>query len=118
MLPMGNIICMLKRKFCVASFRFLTILILFVFVFFFAYSLRPNIESTYKYLQKFPFFPLKIRVKSSFSHPVLGRSRCRLSNSTAIFLPDVSDVWRWQNPVKIPNVPFFITKSAVEPKNE
>jgi hypothetical protein len=60
--------------------------------------------------------PLKIRVKSSFSHPVLGRSRCRLSNSTAIFLPNVSDVWKWQNPVKIPNVPFFITKSAMEPK--
>ena len=30
----GKFICMLKRKFCVASFRFLTIIILFVFVFF------------------------------------------------------------------------------------
>jgi hypothetical protein len=23
-----------------------------------------------------------------------------LSNSTVIFLPDVSDIWRWPNPVK------------------
>jgi hypothetical protein len=34
MLPKGKFICMLKRKFCVAIFRFLTIVILFVFVFF------------------------------------------------------------------------------------
>jgi hypothetical protein len=33
MLPNGKFICMLKRKFCVASFRFLTIIILFDFVF-------------------------------------------------------------------------------------
>ena len=40
-------------------------------------------------------------------HPVFGRSGCRLSNSTVIFLPDVSDVWRWPNPVKIPKCSFF-----------
>ena len=34
MLPKGKFICMLKRKFCVASFWYLTIVILFVFVFF------------------------------------------------------------------------------------
>ena len=39
---------------------------------------------------------------------VFGRSGCRLSNSTVIFLPDVSDVWRWPNPVKIPNVHFLL----------
>ena len=43
MLPKGKFICMLKRKFCVASFRFLTIITLFVFVFF---SFTPSIEST------------------------------------------------------------------------
>jgi hypothetical protein len=37
----------------------------------------------------------------------------RLSNSTVIFLPDVSDVWRRPNPVKPLNVHFFITKSTV-----
>ena len=111
MLPKGKLICMLKRKFFVASFRFLTIIILFVFVFFFLLHLRPSIESTCIWnLQKFPFFSFKIRVKSSFSHPGLGRSGCRLSNSTAIFLPDVSDIWKWPNPVKIPNVPFFYYK--------
>ena len=41
-------------------------------------------------------------------HPVFGRSGCRLSNSTVIFLPDVSDVWRWPNPVKTLNVPFLL----------
>jgi hypothetical protein len=36
-----------------------------------------------------------------FPHPAFfGRSGCRLFNSTVIFLPDVSDVWRWPNPVK------------------
>ena len=35
---------------------------------------------------------------------------------TFAFLPDFSDIWKWPNPVKIPNVPFFITKSVVEPK--
>jgi energy-coupling factor transporter transmembrane protein EcfT len=34
MLPKGKCICMLKMKFCVASFWFLAIVILFVFVFF------------------------------------------------------------------------------------
>ena len=32
---------------------------------------------------------------------------CRL-NSTVIFLPDVSDVWRWPNPVKTLNVHFLL----------
>jgi hypothetical protein len=39
-------------------------------------------------------------------------------NLEILFLPNVSDVWKCPNPVKFPNVPFFITKSAVEPKNE
>ena len=43
MLPKGNCICMLKKKSCVASFRFLTIITLFAFVFF---SFTPSIEST------------------------------------------------------------------------
>jgi hypothetical protein len=43
MLPKGNFICMLKKKSCVASFRFLTIITLFVFVFF---LFTPSIEST------------------------------------------------------------------------
>jgi hypothetical protein len=47
------------------------------------------------YLQKCRSFSLEIRVKSSFCHPVFERSGCRMSNSTAIFLPDVSDVWKW-----------------------
>ena len=34
MLPKGKFICMLKRKFCVASFRLLTSIILSVFTFF------------------------------------------------------------------------------------
>jgi hypothetical protein len=34
MLPKGKCICMLRGKFCVANFRFLTNIILFVFVFF------------------------------------------------------------------------------------
>ena len=55
MLLKGKFIWMLKRKFCVASFRFLTIIILFVFVFF---SFTPNIESTCN-CKNFHFFPLK-----------------------------------------------------------
>ena len=47
-------------------------------------------------------------------HPVFGRSGCRLSNSTVIFLPDVSDVWRWPNPVKILNVPFLFRSGTKE----
>jgi hypothetical protein len=35
-----------------------------------------------------------------FKNPAFGRSGCRLFNSTVIFLPDISDVWRWPNPVK------------------
>jgi hypothetical protein len=31
-----------------------------------------------------------------------------LSNSTVIFLPDVSDVWRWPNPVKTLNAHFLL----------
>jgi hypothetical protein len=52
------------------------------------------------YLRKFPFFFLKSESNLHFPHPAFGRSGCRLSNSTVIFLPDVSDVWRWPNPVK------------------
>ena len=103
MLPKGKCICMLKREFCVASFRFLTIIILFVFVFF---SFTPALKALVSAQISIIFF--KIRVKSSFSHSAFGRSGCRLSNSTVIFLPYVSDVWRWPNPEKIPNVPFLL----------
>jgi hypothetical protein len=37
-----------------------------------------------------------------------GRSGWRLLNSTVVFLPDVSDVWRRPNPVKTLNVPFLL----------
>jgi hypothetical protein len=60
----------IKRKFCVESFWFLTIVILFVFVFF---SFTPALKALY--LQKFPFFPLKIRVKSSFSPTSFWKER-------------------------------------------
>ena len=76
MLPKGKFICMLKSKFCVASFRFLTIIILFVFVFFFFYTYDLALNA---------LVSAKIRVKSSFSHLVLGRSGCRCSR--AIFPP-------------------------------
>ena len=91
MLPKGKCICMLKSKFCVASFRFLAILILFVFVFFSSFTPTTwhwkhlYLESAKNYI-----FFLKIRIKSSFSHPVFGRGGCRLSNLIAIFLPDDS----------------------------
>jgi hypothetical protein len=53
----------------------------------------------------------KITISESnlhFPHPAFGRSGCRLSNSTVIFLPDVSDVWRRPNPVKPLNVNFLL----------
>jgi hypothetical protein len=62
MLPKGKCICMLKRKLCVASFSFLTIVILFVFVLF---SFTPALKALVS--AKASFFFLKIRVKSSFS---------------------------------------------------
>jgi hypothetical protein len=60
------------------------------------------------YLQNIPFSPLKISQIFIFPHPVFGRSGCQLSNSTVIFLSDVSDVWKWPNPVKTINVPFLL----------
>ena len=105
MLPKGNVLCC---KFSI----FNNYILFFVFFFFTNLALKALLSA------KLSIFSLRIRVKSPFSHPVFGRSGCRLSNSTAIFLPDVSDVCRWPNPVKFPNVPFFITKSAVKPKNE
>ena len=55
------------------------------------------------------FFFLKIRVKSSFSPSSFWKERMpAVYNSTVIFLPDVSDVWRWPNPVKPLNVPFLL----------
>ena len=103
MLPKGKCICMLKRKFCVASCWFLTIVILL-------FSCFSPLHQHWKhlYLQNSTFVSVKIRVKSSFPHPVFGRSGCRLSNSTVIFLPDVSDVCKWPNPVKTLNVPFVL----------
>ena len=114
MLPKGTFLCMLKRKYCVASFWFLTIC-LFVFMFF---SFTPALKALVS--AKISIFFLKIRVKSSFSPSSFWKERMPLSNSTVIFLPDVSDVWRWPNPVKTLHAKcsFFITKSAVEPKNE
>jgi hypothetical protein len=56
------------------------------------------------YLQKFPFFFLRSESNLPFPHPAFWRSGYRLSNSTVIFLPDVSDVWRRPNPVKPLNV--------------
>jgi hypothetical protein len=100
LLPKGKCIYMLKGKFCVASFWFLAIVILFVLVFF---SFTPALKALY--LQKFPFFFLRSESNLHFPHPAFGRSGCRLSNSTVIFLPEVSDVWRWPNPVKTLNVP-------------
>ena len=116
MLPKGKFICMFKKSFVLQVFLFLTILKknLFFWCFFpFFLVLKPLVSAKISI-----FLGIKIRVKSSFSYPVFGRSGCRLSNSTAIFLPNVSDIWRLPNPVKIQNVPFFITKSAMEPKNE
>ena len=95
--------CMLKRKFCVGSFGFLTIVILFVFVFF---SFTPALNALV--FAKVSIYFLKIRVKSSFSPSSFWQERMRLSNSTVIFLPDVSDVWRWPNLVKILNLPFLL----------
>ena len=104
MLPKEKCICMLKRKFCVASFWFLTIVICL-------FSCFSPLHQHWKhlYLQKFPFFFLKIRVKSSFSPSCFWKERMpAVYNSTVIFLPDVSDLWRWPNPVKPLNVTFLL----------
>ena len=105
MLPKGKFICMLKRKFCVASFFFIFSNCNFVcFRVFFLYT---SIESTC-ICKSFHFFLLRSESNLHFPHPAFGRSGCRLSNSTVIFLPDVSDVWRRPNPVKTLNVPFLL----------
>jgi hypothetical protein len=76
---------------------------LFVFVLFsFTPALKALVSAKFSI-----FYPLKINQIFIFPHPIFGRSGCRLSNSTVIFLPDVSDVWRWPNPVKTLNVPFY-----------
>ena len=105
MLPKGKFICIFKRKFCVASFWFLAIVILFVFVFF---SFTPALKAFVSTKFSISTSPLKISQVFIFPHSVFGRSGCQLSNSTVIFLPDVSDVWRWPNPVKTLNVPFLL----------
>ena len=102
MLPKGTFICRLKRKFCVASFWFLTIVILFVFVFF---SFTPALKALVS--ARISFFFL-LRVKSSFSPSSFWKERMPLSNSTVIFLPDVSDVWRRPNPIKTLIVHFLL----------
>jgi hypothetical protein len=53
------------------------------------------------------FFFLRSESNLPFPHPAFWRSGYRLSNSTVIFLPDVSDVWRRPNPVKPLNVNFL-----------
>jgi hypothetical protein len=55
--------------------------------------------------KSFHLLPLRSESNLHFPHPAFGRSGCRLFNSTVIFLPDVSDVWKWPNPVKTLNIP-------------
>ena len=100
MLPKGKFICMLKKFLIFSNCNF---------VCFRVFLLYTSIESTC-FCKNFHLFPLKIRVKSSFSHPVFGRSGCRLSNSMVIFLPDV---WSLAKSGKNFKCSFFITKSAV-----
>ena len=72
------------------------------------FHLQCIIESTVS--PNISIFPLNIRVKSSFSHPVFGRSGWRLSNSTHLEMAKSG---------KNPTCSFFsITKSTVEPKDE
>ena len=104
MLLKGKCICMLTRKCCVASFWFLTIVILFVFVFFYFTSALKALVSAKVSI----FFFLRSESNLHFPHPAFGRSGCRLSNSTVIFLTNVSDVWRWPNLVKTLIVPFLL----------
>ena len=96
------------------------------FVCFRVFLLYTSIESTC-ICKSFRFFLLRSESNLHFPHPAFGRSGCRLSNyalvatsadsvsssvcrlnSTVISLPDVSDVWRWPNPVKTLNVPFLL----------
>ena len=77
------------------------------FVCFRVFLLYTSIESTF-ICKSFHFFFLRSESNLHFPHPTFGRSGCRLSNSTVIFLPDVSDVWRWPKPVKTLNVPFLL----------
>jgi hypothetical protein len=61
-------------------------------------------------------------VKERNKNVCVAVKRCSEGQTKNIAMENVlkglPDVWRLQNPVKIPNVPFFNTKSAVEPKNE
>ena len=77
------------------------------FVCFRVFLLYTSIESTC-ICKSFHFFFLRSESNLHFPHPAFGRSGFRLSNSTVIFLPDVSDVWRRPNPVKTLNVPFLL----------
>ena len=70
------------------------------FVCFRVFLLYTSIESIC-ICKSFHFFSLNSSADS------VPSSVCRL-NSTVIFLFDVSDVWRWPNPVKTLNVPFLL----------
>ena len=74
------------------------------------FSCFSTLHQHYKhlYLQKVPFFFLRSESNLHFPHPAFGRSGCRLSKPTVIFLTNVSDVWRWPNPVKTLIVPFLL----------
>jgi hypothetical protein len=76
----------LARKFCVARFRFLTIVILLVFVFF---SFTPALKALVS--AKFYIPPLKISQIFIFPHPVMIFSFCFLFFKRSM-----------QNPIKIP----------------
>ena len=118
MLPKGKCICMLKRKFCVANFLFLTILMLFVFLFFSFTPALKALVSFFFFNFFFQFFFLKIRVKSSFSPSSLlegADAGCLILRS--YFYP-TSLTFGDGKSGKKPKCSFFITKSAVEPKNE
>jgi hypothetical protein len=54
------------------------------------------------------FYLLGVLRKCLFSPSSFCKERMPLSNSTVIFLPDVSDVWRWPNPVKTLNAHFLL----------
>ena len=72
------------------------------------FLLYTSIESTC-ICKSFHFVFLRSESNLHCPHPACGKSGCRLSNySTVIFLPDVSDVWRWPNPIKTLNVPFLL----------
>jgi hypothetical protein len=78
---------------------------IFSFVFFFERSMQTPIkiptgsiqDKEIEYLESNIHFPIQF---------LEGADAGCLT--TIIFLPDVSDVWGWPNPVKIPNVPFLL----------